>query len=225
MTVPSALEAIRIEPPSRATAAVLWLHGLGADGGDFEPVVPELGLGPEHGVRFVFPHAPVRRISINHGMPMRGWYDVRDPDLTREQDEDGVRESARLVGDLLDREREGGLAPERLILAGFSQGGAIALHCGLRYPAALGGIVALSTYLPLADRLAEERHAANARVPVLLAHGAWDPVIPRAQGWASCERLRGLGHPVEWHEYPMPHSVCAEEVELIGAWVRARLTT
>lgn len=217
------LEAIRIEPPRPARASVVWLHGLGADGGDFVPVVPELGLPEDHAVRFVFPHAPVRAISINHGMRMRGWYDIRQPDLTREEDAAGIEASAAEVHRLLDAERQAGIASERLVLAGFSQGGAIALYCGLRYAAPLAGIVALSTYLPLPERLERERVPANAGTPVFQAHGRWDPVIPMQQGRQSCDWLRQLGQTVEWCDYPMAHSVSAEEIDAIGAWLRARL--
>lgn len=217
------LQAIRLEPPGPVRACVVWLHGLGADGSDFEPIVPELRLPAGHGVRFVFPHAPVRPISINHGMPMRGWYDVRDPDLEQRQDEAGVEESAAHISALLDAEAGAGVDPGSMVLAGFSQGGAIALHCALRYPRALAGVLALSTYLPVADRLGAERSEANAALPVFMGHGTWDPIIPKASGQRSFEQLQRMGYPAEWHEYPMQHAVCAEEVADIATWLAGRL--
>jgi phospholipase/carboxylesterase len=216
------LPAVVIEPPQPATASVIWLHGLGADGHDFEPIVPELGLG-DAPVRFIFPHAPERPVTINMGYVMRAWYDVTAPDLSQGQDEAGTRESEQLLCDWIAHERERGIAVERIILAGFSQGGAIVLHTGLRYPEALGGIMALSTYLPLADSVADEKHAANAATPIFMAHGSDDPIIPLALAERSRDTLATLGHPVAWHEYRMPHSVCAEEIGAIAGWLRERL--
>ena len=213
------LDAIELETgrgPGSVEAAVIWLHGLGADGHDFEPVVPELGLPAAPRVRFVFPHAPVQPVTINGGFRMRAWYDITNDGR---QDADGIRASQQRVEALIDRETARGVAPYRTILAGFSQGGAIALHTGLRYPTRLAGILALSTYLPLGDTLAAEAHPANRDVPIVMAHGTQDPLIPLARAAASRDALRALGYPIEWHEYPMPHSVCAEEIAAIGAWL------
>lgn len=188
------------------------MHGLGADGHDFESLVPELRLPSSPGVRFVFPHAPVRPVTINGGRRMRAWFDVAGFDRRAPQDERGIRESAEAIGALVKRERERGIAASRILIAGFSQGGAMALFTALRWPERLGAIVALSTYLPLADALAAELHPANAGVPVFLAHGELDPLLPQALGEASRDTLLSLGCPVDWHSYPMPHSVCPEEI-------------
>lgn len=214
--------AITLEPERAADAAVIWLHGLGADGHDFVPVVPELGLPDEAAVRFIFPHAPVRPITINGGMPMRAWFDALG--LTRGAGEDaiGLAESSARIDALLDAQRATGIDSRRLILAGFSQGGALALHCGLRHPHALGGIVALSTWLPLADHLAAEADEANSRTPILICHGSMDPMVPMAYGAESRDRLIGAGYDVQWQDYPMQHQVCMEEIEVIGGFLRQR---
>lgn len=216
------LPAVVIEPLGEASASVIWLHGLGADGHDFEPIVPELGLRGAP-VRFIFPHAPHRAVTINAGYVMRAWYDIASPDLSRGQDEAGTRESERQVRAWIEHERQRGIEAGRIILAGFSQGGAIVLHTGLRYPERLGGIMALSTYLPLADSVADERHAANVGLPIFMAHGQDDPIIPLSLAETSRSILASLGHEVEWHEYAMPHSVCPKEIGDIGAWLRRRL--
>ena len=216
-------DAAILHPPTPPTAAVVWLHGLGADGFDFVPIVAELGLPETLSVRFVFPHAPVRSITLNNGMRMRGWYDI--PSLARfdQQDQAGICDSERIVHRFLQAELDAGIPATRIVLAGFSQGGAIALHAGLRYPQRLAGLLPLSTYLPLSDRLAAERSAANAEVPILMCHGRFDPVLPYVMGESSCEYLRSLGYRVEWREYPMQHQVCAEQIGHIGAWLRERL--
>lgn len=216
------LPAVVIEPPLPATASVIWLHGLGADGHDFEPIVPELGLGGAP-IRFIFPHAPERPVTINMGYVMRAWYDITAPDLSQRQDEAGTRESEQQLRAWIEHEKGRGISPERIILAGFSQGGAIVLHTGLRYPERLGGIMALSTYLPLADTVADEKHAANAEVPIFMAHGNQDPIIPLTLAADSRDTLRELGHTVEWHQYPMQHSVCMQEIGAIAGWLRERL--
>jgi phospholipase/carboxylesterase len=216
------LPAVVIDPHLGATASVIWLHGLGADGHDFEPVVPELGLGGAP-IRFIFPHAPERPVTINMGYVMRAWYDITAPDLSQGQDEAGTRESEQQLRTWIEHEKARGILPERIILAGFSQGGAIVLHTGLRYPERLGGIMALSTYLPLADSVADEKHAANAGLPIFMAHGTQDPIIPLPLAEQSRETLRELGHTVEWHQYPMQHSVCLEEIGAIAQWLRERL--
>jgi phospholipase/carboxylesterase len=216
-------EAIVLEPGQPANAAVIWLHGLGADGGDFVPVAHELRLPPAVQVRYTFPHAPVRPITINGGMPMRGWYDI--PSLTRfdQQDEAGILASAGSVQALIEREAAAGIPRSRIVLAGFSQGGAIALHAGLRQSEALAGILALSTYLPLHARLPAELSPAGRATPILMAHGLYDNVLPLAMGSFSRDQLRQLGCAVEWHEYPMMHQVCEEEIGHIAAWLSARL--
>jgi phospholipase/carboxylesterase len=199
--------------------SVLWLHGLGADGHDFEPIVPELGLRIP--VRFVFPHAPVRRVTINGGMAMRAWYDILGFDRRAKEDDAGIRASAAAVTELIDREIERGMPSDRIVLAGFSQGGAIALQTALREPRPLAGILALSTYLPLASTLASERSAANAGIPIFLAHGTADTVLPLELADNARRALVALGYAVDWHAYSMPHSVCIEEISAIGAWLAA----
>lgn len=208
-----------IEPPGEATASVIWLHGLGADGNDFVPVVPELGEALVRSTRFVFPHAPRIPVTINGGMVMRAWYDIADAELDRRADESGVRASRKRLDELIQVEMDRGLASERIVLAGFSQGGAIALQTGLRHPRPLAGIMALSTYLPLAESLRSEAHAANHDVPIFMAHGSQDPVIPLALSERSRRLMGELGYDVECHTYPMPHSVCAEEIRDIACWL------
>jgi phospholipase/carboxylesterase len=210
------LETVEIAPRGSPELAVIWLHGLGADGHDFEPIVPELQL--RRAVRFVFPHAPIRPVTINNGLEMRAWYDIVGFDFSAE-DELGVRASAVAVARLVDREVERGVAAERIVLAGFSQGGAIALHVALRESRRLAGVLALSTYLPLAATLAREKSAANAALPIFMAHGEYDPVIPVAQAEASRRVLEGEGYAVDWQVYPMQHAVCAPEIAAIGAWL------
>jgi len=220
------LETIEIETAPNPAAAVIWLHGLGADGNDFAPIVPELGLGGLPGMRFIFPHAPMMPVTINNGYVMRAWYDVTPGDLEgrqRQADEGGVRASQAAIGKLIARENQRGIAARDIVIAGFSQGGAIALQTGLRYPERLAGVMALSAYLPLADTLPTEAAAQNRDVPIFYAHGTYDPMIPLARATASRDRLGALGYPVEWHEYPMQHSVCPEELQAISAWLRATL--
>jgi len=218
------LPCVEIEPRKRADAAVVWLHGLGADGHDFEPVVPELRLPASMAVRFVFPHAPAIPVSLNYGMVMPAWYDIAGPDLRRtKHDEPGVRKSAARVEALIARERERGVEAGRIVLAGFSQGGAIAIHTALRHPERLAGLVALSTYLVLEDALDAERSAANRALPILQCHGTLDPMVPEDRGRACRDKLVSLGYPVDWHTWPMEHQVCGEEIGLIGAFLRERL--
>jgi len=214
-------DGVVIEPADPARAAVIWLHGLGADGHDFVPIVPELGLA-DLPVRFVFPHAPVRPVTLNNGMRMRAWYDIVSLDRGR-QDEGGIRESEKLVHGLLRHELAAGIAAQDIVLAGFSQGGAIALHTGLRYRQRLGGVIGLSTYLPIDEKLGDEVHAANRATPILLCHGRFDPMLPLALGQHSRDLLQYHGYAVEWHDYPMQHQVCPEEIRDIAAWLRARL--
>ena len=217
------LEGIEIETGASPTASVIWLHGLGADGNDFAPIVDELDLTGAPAIRFVFPHAPVRPVTINNGMMMRAWYDVLMGDLegkSRQADERGVRESQAQVGALIEREAGRGIATEKIVIAGFSQGGAVTLQTGLRYPKKLAGLMALSTYLPLAESLPQEAAPANRQTPIFMAHGVYDGVIPLMMGAGSMTVLTGMGHPVEWHQYPMQHSVCPQEIQDIGAWLR-----
>jgi phospholipase/carboxylesterase len=213
-----------VEHETRATPewAVIWLHGLGADGRDFEPIVPELVAKSWPGIRFVFPHAPVRAVTVNRGMRMRAWYDILGVEIAARQDEAGVRESIGMIEKLVERETQRGIASERVLLAGFSQGGAIALAAGLRHSQRLGGIVALSTYLPLAELGDAEFDAANRNVPIFMAHGSADPVVPEALGAKSRDFLRARGYEVDWHSYRMPHSVCAEEIEDLARWLTER---
>ncbi|HTT08716.1 MAG TPA: alpha/beta fold hydrolase [Gammaproteobacteria bacterium] len=212
-----------IEPPGRHDASVIWLHGLGADGHDFEGIVPELGLPRHHGIRFTFPHAPKRPITINGGMVMRGWYDIAAPDLTLREDEAGLRDAAAIVEEFIATERAAGVAADRIVLAGFSQGGAVALFTGLRHFERLAGIMALSTYLPLPGSLSAEAHDANRQTPIFMGHGLYDPLIPVFHGRHSAELLRAGGHDVTWRTYAMPHSVCAEEVRELALWLKAEL--
>jgi len=213
------LETVEVEPRAEADAAVVLMHGLGADGHDFESLVPELRLPASPAVRWVFPHAPVRPVTINGGARMRAWYDIGGFDRHAREDEAGIRESAEGVFSLVHRERERGIAAGRIVVAGFSQGGAMALFAALRWPERLAGIVALSTYLPLAPKLEKEAHPANAAAPVFMAHGTFDPILPLALGEGSRDLLRSRGHDVEWHAYPMPHSVCSDEVRDLRGWL------
>lgn len=218
-----ALEAVEVQTAPHPAATVIWLHGLGADGYDFVPVVRELDSLGAPPARYVFPHAPLRPVTINGGAVMRAWYDVVGTDLVRREDEAGIRASQAAVERLIEREAGRGTPPARIVLAGFSQGGAITLQTGLRRPQPLAGLVALSCYLPLADRFEAERHPASVGVPIFLAHGHTDPIVPLARGAAARDRLGALGHPVRWHEYPMPHSVCAEEIRDIAAFLQSVL--
>jgi phospholipase/carboxylesterase len=219
--VPPAFETppIEIETGPNPTASVIWLHGLGADGHDFEPIVPELRLPPALPLRFLFPHAPHRPVTINNGYVMRAWYDIRTAEFVQREDEAGIRESARMVGELIEQERRRGMPPQRIVLAGFSQGGAIALHVGVRYPERLAGIVALSTYLPLTAGFTAEAHASNQTVPIFMAHGTEDPIIPLERGRLSADLLKKSGSDLLWRTYEMGHSVCMEEIGDIAAWL------
>ena len=213
------LSSIETETAPQPVACVIWLHGLGADGSDFVPIVPELELPPTLAVRFVFPHAPVRAVTINNGMRMRAWYDIAAADLSRRADLAGVRLSAQQVEALIERERERGVASECIVLAGFSQGGAIALYAGVRYARRLAGIVALSTYVVAAEALAAEASPANRGLPIFMGHGVADPVVRYEWGEASRRALEAQGYALEWHSYRMEHSVCLEEVRSIGEWL------
>lgn len=214
------LQTLERQTGPNPTASVIVLHGLGADGSDFLPIAGELDLSPVGDVRFVFPHAPERPVTINGGYVMRAWYDILDGGLVRREDEGGLRQSREQVDALIAREVERGIAPERIVLAGFSQGCAITLLAGLRHTGRLAGLVGMSGYLPLAATTAAERHAANHATPVFLAHGRQDPVVPFAAGIATRDALKALGMPVEWHEYDMPHAVCPQEIADLEAFLR-----
>jgi phospholipase/carboxylesterase len=216
------LDRIEVTTGESPDAAVIWLHGLGADGSDFEAIVPELRLPTDLALRFVFPHAPERAVTINSGMQMRAWYDVDPSSPLSGGDE--IRESAQAVAQLLDEQRDQGIACDRIILAGFSQGGVVALHLGLRHPQRLAGIMGLSTYLHDPERLTEELDLANIDTPILLAHGLMDPMIPITRAITSREALIALNYRVEWHEYSMGHQVCMEEIQDISSWLTRCLT-
>ena len=213
------LQTIEVETAPNPTAAVIWLHGLGADGHDFEPVVPELVRPGERAWRFVFPHAPVRPVTINGGMRMRAWYDIVSFDRTAAEDLAGFRQSDAEVRELVAREAARGVPANKVVLAGFSQGGAVSLYSGLRHPLRLAGIMALSCYLPLAESTRQERAPANEGAAIFEAHGLADPVLPIGLGLASRDLLMSLGYAVEWHQYGMPHSVCQEELAHIRAFL------
>ena len=200
-------------------AAVIWLHGLGADGNDFVPIVSELKLPASLNIRFIFPHAPVRPITINQGYRMRGWFDVTNFDIAGCDDEAGIIESARVLMRLCDEQVAAGLATERIIVAGFSQGGAIALYAGLRYPQTLGGIIALSSFLPMQHRLEHEATEANRNTPIFMAHGLHDDIVALKFGIQTRTLLQQLGYRLEWHDYLMGHSVCMEEIQDISTWL------
>jgi phospholipase/carboxylesterase len=214
------LQTVELETGRSPTAAVIWLHGLGADGHDFEPIVPELDLPDALAVRFVFPHAPMQAVTINGGAVMRAWYDVYALEGQRREDAAGVRASQSKVEELIAREQARGIPSARLVLAGFSQGGAIALQTGLRHGERLAGIMALSTYLPVASTLAAEASAANRAVPIFMAHGLDDPLIPIERAAMSRRQLKAAGYAIEWHEYPMAHAVCMEEIADVSAWLQ-----
>jgi phospholipase/carboxylesterase len=197
---------------------VVWLHGLGADGNDFVPIVQELSL-PPLGIRFVFPHGPMRPVTINGGFVMRAWYDIVHQDLGLKEDEPGLRQSQKSIEELIAKEESRGVPLSRIVIAGFSQGGVIALQTGLRQSKRLAGIMSLSAYLPLATKFEKERNAASNDTPIFLGHGIADNIVPLKAGVASRDQLVKLGYDVDWHQYPMAHSVCPEELEDISAWL------
>ena len=213
-------EAVEVETGRAPAAAVIWLHGLGADGHDFEPIVPELVTPGERALRFVFPHAPIRPVTLNGGYAMRAWYDIAALDRRAPEDESGIRASQAAIETLIRRENARGIASERIVLAGFSQGGAMALFTGTRYAQPLAGIMGLSCYRVLARRFDAERAAANQSTPVFLAHGTQDPVVAAALGEEACRQLQAAGYAVEWHTYSMAHAVCPQEVADIALWLR-----
>jgi phospholipase/carboxylesterase len=216
-------EGVWLEPVAPPSASVIWLHGLGASGHDFVSIVPELGLAPAPGVRFVFPHAPVRPVTLNQGYRMRAWYDIRALSGASMEDAEGIQASAARIETLIRREADHGIAYARIILAGFSQGGAMALHVGTRFSESLGGVLALSTYLPLRDRLPAEASDANRRIPILMCHGRSDALLTIQVGRFARDLLQRSGYAVDWKEYDMAHEVCAAEIADIGTWLRGRL--
>ncbi len=224
-TVPAdLLSTIELESGAHPTHTILWMHGLGADGNDFVPVIDELELPPDTRIRFIFPHAPRRPVSINDGVVMRAWYDILNLNFSQPEDEIGLRDSQQAIEALLDREKQRGIAPERIVLAGFSQGGAMALQAGLRYPEKLAGIMALSCYLPLRQTLTVEAHHANSATSIFMAHGSHDSIVPMTLAAASRWQLLESGYAVEWHEYPMAHTVCMEEIADISTWLKRVLS-
>lgn len=214
---------ITLEPAAPARSTVIWLHGLGADGNDFVPLVPALDLPRDAAIRFIFPHAPVRPVTLNGGMPMRAWYDIVGLTLGDRQDDTGIRASEQIVRGYFDQQLAAGIPASRIILAGFSQGGAMTLHTGLRLPQAIAGLIALSSYVPLHERLELEATPASRQTPILIAHGDRDPVVPLAWGEDSANGLRERGYKVEWHRYAMAHEVCEDEIADIGAFLRKTL--
>lgn len=217
------LDVVTIEPTQKPKLSVIWLHGLGADGHDFEPIVPHLNIPDSCPVRFVFPHAPIQSVTINMGMKMRAWYDIANPVIAMGiEDNVGIKRSVKEVEGLIAQEISKGMDVCQVVLAGFSQGGAIALFTALRYPARLSGVLAISTYLPLADVLEMERHAANFDLPILSLHGDFDPVIAPVIAEQSRQKLRDLGYCIESRNYPIPHSLSSEEITDIGNWLIER---
>ena len=214
------LEVIEVQTGPNPVGSIIWMHGLGADGHDFEPIVPELVRPGERALRFVFPNAPVRPVTLNRGYPMRAWYDIMGLERGVAQDEVGIRGSHTAVEALIRRENERGIATNRIALAGFSQGGAMALFSGTRYPEKLAGIMGLSCYMLLESHLAAERTPANQTTPIFLGHGTQDPVVSPTLGEHTRQLLEAAGYAVEWHAYTMPHSVCPQEVLDIAAWLR-----
>ncbi|MBU0587639.1 MAG: dienelactone hydrolase family protein [Gammaproteobacteria bacterium] len=219
------LNRLEIESAPNPTAAVIWLHGLGADGNDFAAIVPELDLSGCPPIRFVFPHAPSIPVTINGGYVMPAWYDIRGANLVQGEDDAGIRQSAQAVEALIAHEVARGIPASRIVLAGFSQGCAMVLHTGLRHPAKLAGIMALSGYLPLARTLASERHAANQHTPIFMAHGIADPVVALARAEESRQALSQLGYALQWHTYPMPHSVHPQEIADMGVFLQSVLAS
>ncbi len=215
-----AIEPLVMEPDVKATSAVIWLHGLGADGRDFEAIVPQLALPAEHGIRFIFPHAPVQAVTVNGGMEMRAWYDIRQMDLTEQVDWQGIDQSVALLEQWIAQQVSDGIATERILVAGFSQGGVIALQTGLQMPQPLAGIIALSTYFP-------ERSTVSYRQPVscpiFMAHGLMDPICPYPVAKAALAQLRAQGFSPSWHEYPMQHQVCMEEINALSQFIQQKL--
>lgn len=217
------LNCIQIEPSAAATHTIIWLHGLGADGHDFAPIIPELSLPQSLGVRFIFPHAPIMPVTLNQGYEMRAWFDIYDTSITARIDEQGIDQSVSLLSNIIATQVKEGIPAHRIILAGFSQGAVITLATGLCFPDPLAGIIALSGYLPNADKWLHAASEANRHTPFFIAHGTADPIVPFALGSATNQALTAAGYPVNWHAYNMAHSVCAEEISDIGTWIAKQL--
>ena len=212
-----------IEPRETHKASIIWLHGLGADGHDFESIVPELYLPSKLGIRFLCPTAPIRKITINNNMKMRGWYDIKTTNFCEMEDVKSITESSNLIHNYIDAEIKKGIRSDKIIVAGFSQGGAIALHSGIRYPSKLAGILALSSYLPLPENLGREA-SENKEIPIIMAHGRDDNIIPIEQGRSSCQTLIENGYKIRWNEYSMQHTICSEEILMIRSWIKNQLS-
>jgi phospholipase/carboxylesterase len=217
------LESIEVSTSGNPDASIIWLHGLGADGHDFEAIIPELNLPSHFNIRFIFPHAPYRPITLNNGYVMRGWYDISSLEFGIDEDALGIRESSQQIIDLIEQELSRGIESKRIILAGFSQGGAVVLHTGLRYNKTLAGIMALSTYLPLASTFENELHNANKNIPIFMAHGLEDDILKFEFGARSRRLLEQNNYSIEWHEYPMSHSICSDEITHIREWLIRKL--
>lgn len=218
--MPDKLSYVEVNPTNPAKATVIWLHGLGDSGNGFAPIVPELKLPESLAIRFVFPHAPIRRVTINNNMQMRAWYDITSLDFNNRADSQGVHESASQVEQLIDAEIASGIAPERIVLAGFSQGGVIALHLATRIEKKIGGILALSTYMSEPESLSAQAQQANKNTPILMAHGQQDDVVPMYMGHAALKVLEQNGYQVQWRDYVMQHSVCPQELHDISVWLQ-----
>jgi phospholipase/carboxylesterase len=213
------LSTIEIQPTADHHYSIIWLHGLGADGHDFEDIAGQLHLNAAPHIRFIFPNAPIQPVTINGGMQMRAWYDILVMQLEREVDRNGIYQSASLIEQLIAREKDNGIASENILLAGFSQGGVIALHVGLRYPEKLAGMIALSSYLPTIDQLNTEASAANQATPIFMAHGIVDSIVDVEAGKAVYDQLHALGYPIQWHDYLMEHTLCVEEIEHLSTFI------
>ncbi|MRX28028.1 alpha/beta hydrolase [Kangiella sp. HZ709] len=218
------LDSVILEPKSEHKATVIWLHGLGADGHDFEPIVPQLQLPESLGIKFIFPHAPIIPVTINNGYPMRAWYDIRNADLAQREDQKGVKQSAGFIMEFIQAELDNGIPADKIILAGFSQGGAVTLHLATRLDFKIAGVIALSTYLTMADHLAEEKADANLATPIFMAHGSQDPVVPMQRAQFSAKTLTDSGFQVLWQDYPMPHAVCPPEITAVSQYIQRQLT-
>jgi phospholipase/carboxylesterase len=218
-------DAITIEPNKKAEAVVIWLHGLGADGYDFVDAVPSLGLGQDHAVRFIFPHAPSQPVTLNNNFVMPAWYDIVALEFDAPEDEKGIKDAQEILRKFINSVITQGIASTRIFLLGFSQGGALAIHTALRFDKPLAGVGVLSGWLPLRTSLLNEQHVANANIPIFMAHGSEDPLVPEKLGKHSCKLIKEAGHEVNWHSYPMAHSVCLAELNDIGKWIQQCLHT
>jgi len=216
------MDAVVVDPPSKVDSTMIWLHGLGADGHDFEGIVPQFALPPNHGIRFIFPHAPIQAVTVNGGMKMRAWYDIRQADLTQQVDWQGIEQSVALLDELVSQQVSAGIATQHIMIAGFSQGGVIALHAGLQRPEPLAGIIALSTYFP---ERSKTRYQQPESCPIFMAHGLMDPICPYKSAKVALSHLQGQGFSPSWHAYPMQHQVCLEEIEALSKFIQQRLVS